>query len=221
MLPVRAVLLDFDGTACPTDVSEALLVEFGEPGWQALDEAVERGEIGLRECVDRQAAMLRASRDEMVSFALERHSVDPTLPPFVDWARGAGLAVEVVSDGFGFHIRPMLEAAGLGSLPVLTNEFDGGRLAHLGGHPVCVGCGTCKMLAAVRLRERHGPVAFVGDGTSDRYGALYSDLVFAKPRLGGASADARLRTRPGVSAQWRVQSTTPQNGTTFGSQLEQ
>jgi 2-hydroxy-3-keto-5-methylthiopentenyl-1-phosphate phosphatase len=39
------------------------------------------------------------------------------------------------------------------------------------------------MLAAVRLRERHGPVAFVGDGTSDRYGALYSDLVFAKPRL--------------------------------------
>ena len=39
------------------------------------------------------------------------------------------------------------------------------------------------MLAAQRLRERHGPVAFVGDGQSDRYGALYSDIVFAKGAL--------------------------------------
>ena len=34
-----------------------------------------------------------------------------------------------------------------------------------------------------RLRERHGPVAFVGDGQSDRCGALYSDIVFAKDAL--------------------------------------
>jgi 2-hydroxy-3-keto-5-methylthiopentenyl-1-phosphate phosphatase len=39
------------------------------------------------------------------------------------------------------------------------------------------------MLAAQRLRERHGPVAFVGEGQSDRYGALYSDVVFAKDAL--------------------------------------
>jgi len=39
------------------------------------------------------------------------------------------------------------------------------------------------MLAAQRLREHHGAVAFVGDGQSDRYGALYSDIVFAKDAL--------------------------------------
>jgi 2-hydroxy-3-keto-5-methylthiopentenyl-1-phosphate phosphatase len=39
------------------------------------------------------------------------------------------------------------------------------------------------MLAAVRARERLGPVAFVGEGQSDRYGALYSDIVFAKKDL--------------------------------------
>ena len=49
--------------------------------------------------------------------------------------------------------------------------------------PNASGCGTCKMLTATRLRERHGPVAFVGEGQSDRYGALYSDLVFAKDEL--------------------------------------
>jgi 2-hydroxy-3-keto-5-methylthiopentenyl-1-phosphate phosphatase len=46
-----------------------------------------------------------------------------------------------------------------------------------------VGCGTCKMLVVLRSRERLGPVAFVGEGHSDRYGALYSDLVFAKKHL--------------------------------------
>jgi 2-hydroxy-3-keto-5-methylthiopentenyl-1-phosphate phosphatase len=187
MLPVGAVLVDFDGTACPTDVSEALLEAFGEPGWHALDQAVERGEIGLRECVDRQVAMLRGTDDEMLAFALERFSIDPTFPSFVAWAGGVGLPIVVVSDGFGFHVRPMLEAAGLGSIEVLGNELqdeDGdGRLGHPHGHPVCMGCGTCKMLSAVRLRGRHGPVAFVGDGLSDRYGALYSDVVFAKRTL--------------------------------------
>ena len=184
MVAVGSVLLDFDGTACPFDVSEALLEAFGEPGWRDLDDAVERGEIGIRECVVRQARMLRASREEMLAFALERFSIDPSLPPFVEWAAVAGLALQVVSDGFGFHVRPMLEAAGLGSIEVLTNGFDDGALLrHPAGHPTCVGCGTCKMLAAVQLRERHGAVAFVGDGTSDRYGALYSDLVFAKGRL--------------------------------------
>jgi 2-hydroxy-3-keto-5-methylthiopentenyl-1-phosphate phosphatase len=39
------------------------------------------------------------------------------------------------------------------------------------------------MLAARRLRDAHGPIAFVGEGQSDRYGALYSDVVFAKDAL--------------------------------------
>ena len=47
MLPARALLVDFDGTACLQDVSELLLVAFGEPGWERFDEAVDRGDIGL------------------------------------------------------------------------------------------------------------------------------------------------------------------------------
>jgi 2-hydroxy-3-keto-5-methylthiopentenyl-1-phosphate phosphatase len=36
------------------------------------------------------------------------------------------------------------------------------------------------MLAVQRFQASHGPVAFVGEGQSDRYGALYADVVFAK-----------------------------------------
>ena len=187
MLPVRAVLVDFDGTACLDDVSEVLLEEFGDPGWPLYDELVDQGEMGLREAARHQTAMLAGDPEEMLAFALDRCHLDSTFPPFVAWAEERALAVTVVSDGFAFYIPPMLEAVGLGRLEVVTNElvFDGGRphLDHPNGHPECRGCGTCKMLAAVRTRERLGPVAFVGEGQSDRYGALYSDIVFAKKDL--------------------------------------
>jgi 2-hydroxy-3-keto-5-methylthiopentenyl-1-phosphate phosphatase len=90
----------------------------------------------------------------------------------------------VVSDGLGLHIEPMLGRAGVRGLDVLTNvpAFNGGGLQFdfPNGHPVCRECGTCKMLAVTSARVLHGPVAYVGDGHSDRYGAVYSDLVFAK-----------------------------------------
>ena len=50
------------------------------------------------------------------------------------------------------------------------------------GHVECIGCGTCKMGAVLGSRRR-GAVAFVGDGPSDRYGALYADIAFGKDTL--------------------------------------
>jgi 2-hydroxy-3-keto-5-methylthiopentenyl-1-phosphate phosphatase len=187
MLAVKALLVDFDGTACLQDVSELLLDAFGEPGWERFDDAVDTGKMGLREAGEQQAAMLKGSREEMLAFALERAELAPTFGPFVGWAQERDLPLVLASDGFAFYIRPILDRAGLGHLEVVTNELvsddDEASLRHPNGHPECHGCGTCKMLAAQRLRERHGPVAFVGEGQSDRYGALYSDVVFAKDAL--------------------------------------
>ncbi|MGH2795739.1 MAG: HAD-IB family phosphatase, partial [Actinomycetota bacterium] len=183
-----AILCDFDGTIVEQDVSEELLASHGDPGWRAIDDAFVRGEIGSRECATRQVAMLGGTRDELVASALARYHVDPTFAPFVTWCGDAGIEISVVSDGFGFYIEAMLEAAGVDGVPVLTNRtvFDGGtpRLEFPFAHPECVGCGTCKRNAVLDARDRlGGPVAFVGEGHTDRYGALYADLVFAKKYL--------------------------------------
>jgi 2,3-diketo-5-methylthio-1-phosphopentane phosphatase len=180
---IASLLIDFDGTACPFDVSEELLDAFGDGDWRRYDDAVDRGELGLRQAAEKQAAMLRAPRDDMLAFALERFTVDETFPPFVRWAESNDLPLALISDGFGFYVRPILERAGLGHLDVMTNDYADGALVHPFEHGVCVGCGTCKMRAAVAFRERYGSVAYVGEGQSDRYGALYSDLVFAKKDL--------------------------------------
>lgn len=187
MLP-RAILCDFDGTIVEQDVSEELLDSHGSPEWKAIDDAFTRGEIGSRACATRQIALLGGTRDELIAAALDRYRVDPTFEPFVAWCRRRGIEISVVSDGFGFYVEAMLEAAGVRDMPVLTNRtvFGDGppRLTFPFAHPECVGCGTCKRNAVLEARERLGsPIAFVGEGHTDRYGALYADLVFAKKHL--------------------------------------
>lgn len=189
MLAIGAVLVDFDGTACTVDVAEQMLIAFGDPSWPEYEQAVGRGEIGLREAIQAQNAMIDATHEELVSFALANCPLDPTFAPFVEWLETQGVPTAIVSDGFGFYIEPILRAAGLARLPVISNEqlFDAeDRLAGLrfvNGNLECVGCGTCKMQAVQRHRAMHGPVAFIGEGQTDRYGALYADLVFAKDAL--------------------------------------
>jgi 2,3-diketo-5-methylthio-1-phosphopentane phosphatase len=186
-IAVRAAVIDFDGTICPQDVSEEILQVFAPPEWWDIDLEVQRGEIGSRECLVRQAALLRGSQEEMLDYAMSTFEVDPTFPPFVAWTRQAGIEVAVASDGYGFYIEPMLRASGIEGISVLSNRLDidgdGPSLAFPNAHPRCIGCGTCKMGVVLGHRERRGPVAFVGEGHSDRYGALYADVVFAKKQL--------------------------------------
>jgi 2-hydroxy-3-keto-5-methylthiopentenyl-1-phosphate phosphatase len=188
MLPIRAVIVDFDGTACLHDVGVDLLDRFGTDvsrngALAGIDEAFDAGRIGLRDVLIAEAATLRADDDELIAFALAHCPLDPTFAPFVAWAETEGVTITVVSDGFGLHVRPLLTAAGLEHLPAVTNTWDRGTLAFGAAHPVCVGCGTCKKQAVERWREAHGSVAFVGDGVSDRFGARYADVTFAKDEL--------------------------------------
>ena len=184
VLPIASILVDFDGTACAHDVPEHLLIEFGDPSWPEYDAAWERGELDSRRVIAAQAGMLGAPLERMLEFALGHCPIEPTFPGFVRWLAAEGVPVTVVSDGFGFYIEPILRAAGIGDIPVVTNTWsvNGDRVRFENGHVECIGCGTCKMGAVLGAR-RDGAVAFVGDGPSDRYGALYADVVFAKDAL--------------------------------------
>ncbi len=183
--PIRAVVMDFDGAICPADVSAELLRRFADPSWWDVEQGLRDRSIGLRETLVRQAALLEGSPDDWVEFAISSFALDPTFEAFVRWARSRDIAMAAASDGFGFYIGPMLRAAGLDDVRVHANRFDPrtGELSFPSAHPVCVGCGTCKMNAVLGYRASAGPTAFVGEGYSDRYGALYADLTFAKRHL--------------------------------------
>jgi len=182
MLAVGSILVDFDGTACLHDVAEHLMDRFGEPNWRDYDVAWANGEMSTPESARKQVAAFAHRNGELVEYALEHCPMDPTFAGFVRWAHGNAVPVTIVSDGLGLYVEPMLEAAGIRGVGVVTNDWAGGELAFPNGHPECDWCGTCKMLAVQRAPR---PVAFVGEGLSDRYAALYADLVFAKDELVG------------------------------------
>jgi len=180
MLPVGSVLVDFDGTACLHDVAEHLMDRFGEPSWRDYDVAWANGEITTPDALRAQVAPFTAHIDELIAYALEHCPVDPTFPGFVQWCRANDVLVTIVSDGLGLYVEPMLAASGIQSVRVITNDWAAGTMAFPNGNPGCDRCGTCKML---EVQAATHPVAFVGEGYSDRYGALYADLVFAKDAL--------------------------------------
>ena len=124
---------------------------------------------------------------EMLRREAAEISQDEAFPGFVAAVKSRGALVEVVSDGLGFYVASNLAAIGVTDVFVATN----GNSVHNGregmffpfGHPSCFVCGTCKR-ERVRLHQVEGRVVvFIGDGTSDRFGAAHADLVFAKDAL--------------------------------------
>lgn len=112
---------------------------------------------------------------------------DAAFPAFVSSVRGRGAQVEVVSDGLGFYVASNLAALGVSDVFVATNanrvENGGEGMSFPFSHPTCFVCGTCKR-ERVRLHQAAGRiVVFIGDGTSDRFGAAHADVVFAKDSL--------------------------------------
>ena len=69
-MTVGSVLVDFDGTACPVDVTGELCAHFAAGDWEAHDDAVRRHGMTPRTAIDRQTVMLSAGPIEMLRFVL-------------------------------------------------------------------------------------------------------------------------------------------------------
>ena len=193
VLPAGApvsVLIDYDGTVSRQDVGTVLLAEHAlvdQAVVAAKDADYDAGRSGSRDLMQWDMEVLPRDGALLRSFAAGVPQ-DETFVPFVAAVRGAGAAIEIVSDGLGFYVASNLARLdpALVDLPVATNDNDvdgSGRLAFPYEHPDCFVCGTCKR-ERVRAHEAGGRVVvFVGDGSSDRYAAHHADIVWAKDAL--------------------------------------
>ena len=193
------VLIDFDGTIARSDVSDEVMRRYASASdWAPLEAAYLQGVIGSRTLLSRQAALLDARIEEIAAIG-DDQAIDPHFAPFVAFLREHAVPIEIVSDGFGFFVGPVLERAGVGDLPVFTARTtftpNGVEIRFPAGHPTCRVCGTCKR-ERILIHQRAGRyVVFIGDGFSDLYAASYADLVFAKDHLAQICHDRRLPFR--------------------------
>lgn len=184
-----AYLCDFDGTVSPRDIGAALAERFspaGAAGRLPMLEEWLAGRVGHRELTEAQCALLRVTEDEALAFT-RTFRLDPHFAPFVREALGRGDAVMIVSEGLDFYVRDHLARAGFPDLPWAANRAvfaDGGLHAEFPfADPACPSCGNCKAQHVRRYRGRGFHTVLVGDGTSDRHGALAADSVLARGSL--------------------------------------
>ncbi len=181
-----AVVVDFDGTVIQPDGSQVLLSGFAPELWESIRRRHRAGKIGMRQFLIEGAEGLPCDRERLTRYVLDNTSLARGFREFLEYCRSVGLEVVLCTDGFGFYVEDVLKWYGLPRLEVFRNQttFDQSvRLEFPHAHPTCRLCGTCKRQVVEGLRRRAGPVAFVGDGRNDVYGAAASDVVFGKGAL--------------------------------------
>lgn len=184
-----AVLMDYDSTICLTAISDEIMKEDSiRPGWKEIDDAYVEGRMGSRENLELFMPLLPGDPAPLLATA-DRQPHDPSFVPFVEQARASGVALEVVSDGFGFYVQRNLERIGVRAMAIATSRMtwpgEHPRIEFPFGHPQCLVCGTCKRERVRAYQARGFHVAFVGDGFTDRYAAAHADTVIAKDDLVG------------------------------------
>jgi 2-hydroxy-3-keto-5-methylthiopentenyl-1-phosphate phosphatase len=171
------LIVDWDGTITERDSLLMVLEQFGD--WEECERlGVElfAGKITLRQEIERQFGTVTAPLDEVVEWVVDNVRVRPGLPEL------AALHPLVVSSGFHELIDPVLAREGV-SVELQANRIearpDGWRPVWR-ELPVCSVCGQpCKRSSF----PPNGKVIYVGDGYSDRCGALAADRIFARRGL--------------------------------------
>lgn len=188
--------IDFDGTITLQDTTDVLLERLADPAWLNVEEDWLAGRIGSRECLARQAVLLRATPAQ-IEAALEDVPVDPQFRAFVQVARRIGATMEIVSDGFDRCIRPILEREGI-TLPITCNRLcPSGADRWTAEFPAAASdctsmSGVCKCRAAQTSRL----LVLIGDGRSDFCLASRADFVLAKGALAAHCAERNYAFKP-------------------------
>ncbi len=184
-----AVFCDFDGTISRRDVGYNIFRHFSGgrnelllPDWKA-------GVMTTRECLTREAEMVKATPDELYRF-IDQFELNDGFHEFVDACASSEIPFHVASDGLDFYIKYILEKNNLPHLSVVTNKArleNGGITVEFPHDNIsCERCGICKGERIQQFRRQTGgeyKIVFIGDGYSDACGAREADIVFAKKDL--------------------------------------
>ena len=194
------IVVDFDGTITEHDTLVDIVQSHAPDVFWQLEDDLEAGRITLHECIEREFAAVRGEHDQIVAEALAGARVRRGFAEFAAAARAGGHRLVVVSSGFESIIRPVLEQAGVAEVEVVAHEVrfspQGSTVEFRHGED-CEVCGQeCKRSVVHSLDGGGGDVVYIGDGFSDRCGAMAADRVFARRELARYLSDEGIAFEP-------------------------
>lgn len=196
-----AYLVDFDGTITGRDLSSELPGHFDRERFEAVEKQYRKRGIPIRRWLEENSALLPPDLQALTDLSLCWAELRPGFPEFLQSASETKAPVVVASDGFGFYIEPILKRYGLldkiSALYCNRTLISGGKimLQTPHGHPTCRVCGNCKAYHVAGLKKDGYDVIYIGDGSNDRFGASWADLVMARDGLAAACREFNLNYR--------------------------
>ncbi len=188
-----AVVCDFDGTATLEDTADALSIRYiGHDRWKAANDLFQAGGISFEELLHRIFGPIRATPEEVRTFARGHPRFRPGFEPLLRLCKERGVPLVLASGGLDIYIRPALELLPpelVAGVELRANHAehvaDGLALSfpYRDAPGACGQCGSCKGAVVRELQGKGYRVVAVGDGNADRCMARVADVLFASGRL--------------------------------------
>lgn len=185
-----AYVIDFDGTVTTRDITTELGLFFGGSQFMEIDKSYQAKQIPIKSWLQAEVALLPVDLDKLKNKAFEWAEIRPGFETFLQKAQALNHLVIIASDGLGFYIEPILERFRLLSKVNLIYRNDTFlnrkgllEISNPHAHPTCLVCGNCKARIVVQQKAEGRPVVYIGDGSNDRFGASWSDCIFAREEL--------------------------------------
>ena len=117
------IACDFDGTITERDTLHVIIEAFGAPGlWDALEPRMQAGQITVQEAMQLEFSAVRATSAQVAETVAREAPIRNGALEFATAVAAAGHELVIMSAGFRSVIDPVLAAAGLSHLEVISNE---------------------------------------------------------------------------------------------------
>jgi len=184
------VFLDFDGTITTVDVGYTFFKVFAQGRAEEIVRRYREGAINAVECLQGECDIYNeypAPAAQVREF-IKSQKITVGFNEFVLYCETNGYPITILSAGFDFYIKPILEKSGSGNLEYYANAtiIKNGRIYPEFTHynpELCQRCSNCKGVKIKQLKKPGEVSVFIGDGHSDYHGARAADIVFAKSFL--------------------------------------
>jgi 2,3-diketo-5-methylthio-1-phosphopentane phosphatase len=172
---------DFDGTISKFDMAELVLTKFAKGDWKIYDRQLERGEITLEECINRQFSTVVASRREIIETLDKAADFRPGFGALVGFCQERRIPIVIVSAGIDFVIEHFAKVNGWQGVKIYAGrttingdsiKFDFPPLKEEGS-------ANFKDDLVLRYKRTGRAVVYIGDGLSDFNAVEKADFIFA------------------------------------------
>ena len=193
------VQCDFDGTVTEKDISFFLLDAFAQGDWRRLLRDYKEHRISVGKFNTGAFAMVKANKHALLKAIKGQIKVRDGFQELVNYCRGKGFRLVIVSNGVDFYIKAMLKELALKDIEVRAAQAffhpEGMKVQYIGpdGKQLEDSFKEAYIKSFLNLGYR---VIYIGNGDSDVAPASYAHHIFAIGDLLTYCKENNLNCRP-------------------------